>query len=184
MPEDNVLIKRSLEGDRTALEELFRRYEGRIFGLCYQFVRNREDALDLCQDVFIRILRALSSFDLHKPFFPWAKRIAINTCLNHLRDRNNGLLFSGDEKSLGEQIINPVEDSIEKADLRREVRKCLDSLPDFLRLVLVLRHYEDMSYGEIAEATGLPLGTVKTHLYRAREILRKKFEKQLPEGEI
>jgi RNA polymerase sigma-70 factor (ECF subfamily) len=173
--DDNGITRNCLDGDRLALNELFSRYEGRIYGLCYQMVRHREDALDLTQEVFLRTLRALHSFNPGRPFFPWLKRIAVNTCLNHLRRNEN--FFLNPEKVLAarETEACSVEKTVEDAELRDTIHRCLDSLPPVFRVVLALRHYENLSYKEVAEVTGLPLGTVKTYLYRTRAILKKEL---------
>lgn len=176
MSEDSAIIRKCLAGDRLALNELFHRYEGRVYGLCFQMVRHREDALDLSQEVFLRALRALPSFDPNRPFFPWLKRIAINTCLNHMR-RNEKFFLDPEERqaAVRETAACSVEKAVEDAELRDIIQRSLDHLPPVLRVVLVLRHYESLSYKEVAETTGLPLGTVKTYLYRAREILKKEL---------
>lgn len=175
MSEDNGIVRKCLAGDRLALNELFSRFEGRIYGLCFQMVRHREDALDLSQETFLRALRALPSFDLNRPFFPWLKRIAINTCLNHLRRNEKFYLYPEEVQSAREVAACSVEQTIEDAELRDTIQRCLNTLPPVLRVVLVLRHYENLSYKEVTEATGVPMGTVKTYLYRAREILKKEL---------
>lgn len=174
--EETSLILKCQAGDRAALNDLFRLYEGKTYGLCFRVLGNREDALDLCQEVFIRALKGLPSFDPSRPFFPWLKRIAINTCVNHLKRSQKYFLHPEVELAATAGMESfPVDRALEEAELRDTVRKCLDSLPPPMRLIMMLRHYESMSYQEIASVTGLPLGTVKTYLHRARENIRKKL---------
>lgn len=173
--DDSALIRECQTGDRTALNRLFQIYEGKVYGLCYRITGHREDALDLSQEVLIRAMRGLPSFDSSRPFFPWLKKIAVNTCLNHLR-RNDKLFLctEGDIEAAareGQSVYQAVED----AELRDTVQKCLNSLPPAMRVLMVLRHYESLSYQEMADTTGLPLGTVKTNLHRARDIMKRKL---------
>ncbi|WP_276623781.1 RNA polymerase sigma factor [Syntrophomonas wolfei] len=180
--EDRQLVIKCRDRQEQAYHELMRRYEGYIYHLCRSMTGNREDALDLTQETFIRVFQGLDSYQLNRPFRPWLRQIAINTCVNFLQRHSSAPLFLdqplGDGKlTLADTVASPEDPAreIEWREAGRFLQEALNRLPQAYRLLIVLRHQEGMSYREIAEQTGVPLGTVKTHLFRARAALRKEF---------
>ncbi len=174
-------IKKCKKNDKNAFMELFKQYERYLYKLCYSYVQNEQDALDIVQEVYIKVFKNIARFDLNMPFHPWIRRIAVNTCINHRRTIKYEAISmnsSDDEhQALEEQIAadTDVEQQIESIDLERIIKMHIDTLAPKHRMVMILRYYEDMSYEEIAEMLELPLGTVKTNLYRARNILKEKL---------
>jgi RNA polymerase sigma-70 factor (ECF subfamily) len=171
---DEVLAERATRGDSQAFEVLVDRYQRVIFNLTLRMTGNWEDARDLTQDVFVRTWRGLRGFDPRLRFFSWIYRIAIHACLN-LRRR------SGRQETLeGEVETNEAgpELHVEALELERKIHEALDQLPPGDRQLLVLRHFLDRSYEEIAEVLRVPARKVKSRLFAARKRLRVELERR------
>ena len=179
---DHNLIIRYREGDEEACRLLLSRYEDYVYRLCFQLSPSREDALDLTQEALVKVLTGLDKFQLGRPFKPWLRQVTVNSCLNCLRRRELETISLeqpvAEDVVLGDTIVGDIgnpEESTEWQDAREVIQREVSRLPPQQRLVLVMRHQEDLSYEEIAATTGLPLGTVKTYLFRARQQLRSKL---------
>lgn len=175
---DEELAHRAKQGDLEAFSVLVERYQRGIVNLAYRLVGDWETALDLAQDTFVRAYQALNTFDSTRRFSPWLYRIATNRCYDHLRQQGRRresvpLEAVAEEKIRSRNKLGDPAWQTEQRDLRRIVEEAIAGLPVRYRTVVVLRYLEDMSYQEIAEALDLPIGTVKSHLYRARELLRQ-----------
>jgi len=181
--DDRQLVLMCREGREEAYRQLLFRYEGYIYSLCYRLTGQREDALELSQEVFLKVVTSLPGFQINRPFKPWLRRVVVNVCLNYLRRRTQETLSldqsAGENFSLADTLAAGRGDDpqvrLEWVETREALRAALERLPPLWRLVLALRHQEELSYQEIAAATGLPLGTVKTYLFRARNLLRQVF---------
>ena len=174
------LIRRCKNKESEAFHLLLARHEGYLYRVCFSYIRNKEDALDVIQEVFIKVFRNISSFDESKDFLPWLKKIAINTCINYLRTSTRhqhlSLDFSNDnEWTCLEQVAasDDVEDYVITMSMQEILRKSIELLPPGPRMVLTLHYMEDLSCQEIAELLTQPLGTVKNSLFRARGLLKK-----------
>ncbi|MFZ5352139.1 MAG: RNA polymerase sigma factor [Bacillota bacterium] len=178
---DIETIKKCKKNDKNAFMDLFKQYERYLYKLCFSYVQNEQDALDIMQEVYIKIFKNIGRFELSMPFHPWLRRIAVNSCINHRRTMKYNtvsLNSSSDEhQSLEEQLAadTDIEKHIENLDMERIIKSHLDTISPKHRMVIILRYYEDMSYEEIAEMLEIPLGTVKTDLYRARNILKSRL---------
>ncbi|MEA4926885.1 MAG: sigma-70 family RNA polymerase sigma factor [Syntrophomonadaceae bacterium] len=178
--DDRQLVIKCREMQESAFQELMRRYEGYIYRLCLNFSGIREDALDLTQETFIRVFQGLDTYQVSRPFKPWLRRVAVNTCLDFLQKRSPSSLFldqplADSQITLADTIAsreNPVQE-IEWRETNQFLREAINRLPQAYRLLIILRHQEGLSYQEIAEEIGVPLGTVKTNLFRARAALRQ-----------
>lgn len=179
------LIKRCKNNERAAFDSLLGKYEGYLYKICYGYTFNQDEALDIMQEVYIKIFRNIHGFDETRPFLPWLKKIAINTCLNYKRDNKKLPQLSLDLET-GEDGSSTLLDCIAAADDTEEtavfhetqeiIIKSLQELPDNYRLPLTLRYLEKMSYEEIAATLKQPLGTVKNSVFRARNILKKSLQ--------
>jgi RNA polymerase sigma-70 factor, ECF subfamily len=173
-PPDRDLILRARRGEADAFGELVTRYQTGVFNVCYRVLNERREAEDLAQEAFIRAYERLGTFDLERPFGPWIRRVAANLCLNHLSAR---LAESAelDEERDADDGQKP-ETAYEVRERSEQIRRAMASLPPHYRVVVELRHYQDLSYDEIAESMGIPLSDVKSHLFRARKLLAEKLQ--------
>lgn len=179
---DHNLITRCRDGDEEAWRLLLARYEAYVYRLCFRISGSREDALDYTQEALMKVLTGLNRYQLSLPFKPWLRQVTVNACLNCLRRRAPDTVSL--ERPVAEDIVlgdtlagspDGPETAAEWRDAREIIRQELSRLPSQQRLVLVMRHQEGLSYEEIAATTSLPLGTVKTYLFRARQHLRRQL---------
>jgi len=178
--DDRQLVLKCREMQEQAYQDLMRRYEGYIYRLCHNFTGVREDALDLTQETFIKVFQGLDTYQLNRPFKPWLRQVAVNTCVDFLQRRSASPLFLDQPIADGHLTLadtvasreDPIQE-VEWQETGKFLQEAINRLPQAYRLLIVLRHQEEMSYQEIAEETGVPLGTVKTHLFRARAALRQ-----------
>jgi RNA polymerase sigma-70 factor (ECF subfamily) len=166
---DRLLVQRTRGGDVNAFGELVRRYQGSVFGVCCRLLGDPSEAEDLAQDSFLRAYRRLGTYDEERPFGPWMRRVAANLCLNALARRRPAVADLDDEiDAVVDEVAETPETAGDRAELSERVRSGLVQLPPHYRAVLELRHYQDMSYDEMASALGISVGEVRTRLYRAR----------------
>jgi RNA polymerase sigma-70 factor (ECF subfamily) len=178
---DRELVASAASGLEGSFEELVRRYQRPISAYVYRMVGNYESALDLTQEIFIKVYSSLSRYRPEFKFSTWIYKIAHNAAIDHLR-RHAGRersLTTGTETDRYElplecEGLSPEQQS-EREERRCEIEMVVRSLPTAYRELIVLRHSQDLSYEEIVEVTGLPLGTVKNRLFRARELMRQQF---------
>lgn len=178
--EDADLALAALGGSAEACTSLVRRFERPVYNLVARLVQDPALAEDLTQDTFLKVFRALGQYDPALRFSSWLFRIAHNTAIDHLRQRQPAVAApwlddDGVEVDPLSLLPDLRADSPEQAAVRRQLAETLDRAIDTLRpeyrAVVVLRHHEDLDYDEIAEVLDLPLGTVKTYLHRARREL-------------
>jgi RNA polymerase sigma-70 factor (ECF subfamily) len=182
MTDETGTIRRCLAGDERAYRELVERYRRPVYSVALRMVRQSEDAEDIVQETFVRMFRALDRYDPNRPFTSWLFTIASRLCIDHIRRRKStpvSLVQMNDE---GEERTIDVEDSGETPDVAAQhseeegrVQQLIDSLPPHYRIVVVLRHQQDLSYEEIAKVLELPLGTVKARIHRARALLAERM---------
>ena len=178
---DADLVVRALAGREDGFEELVRRYQRPIVAYVYRMVGDYDSALDLAQEVFIKVYNSLGRYRPEFKFSTWIYRIAHNASIDHLRRAGNlrteemeveGASGSTFEKPLASKSLTP-EQETERGERRAEIEEVVRQLAPAYRELIVLRHSHDLSYDEIAEVTGLPLGTVKNRIFRAREAMRE-----------
>jgi len=181
-PTDEELVARAQDGDASAFDVLVRRWERKIRGAIYRIMRSDDDALDLCQETFLKAYRGLGSFKQEARFSSWLYQIALNLCRDRLRRRRGKTWVSLDgldEASGAPRHTGPSAlDLIEARDLSRTVADAVAGLPDDQREVIVLKEYQGLTFLEIAEVLGLPRSTVKTRLYRGLGQLKEQLERQ------
>jgi RNA polymerase sigma-70 factor, ECF subfamily len=179
-PADAQLVRRTLGGDKAAFNELVRRYQRCVHSLIYRIVGNEDDAADLVQETFLRAYRALESFRQDASFVTWLYRIASNLSIDLLRSRRSRGTLSLDfelaegREPAADEMLSP-ETSVVRGEVSEIVHRAIMGLPDRYRIVIAMRHLQGLRVHEIAEALQIPVGTVKTHLYRAREMLRQRL---------
>jgi RNA polymerase sigma-70 factor (ECF subfamily) len=160
------VVDRCLTGDQAAMIELVDRYRNMVFGFCYRMMGRRQDAEDAAQETFIRVLKSLAKWDSSREFKPWLMAIAANRCRTMLSARKRRPVPADIHD---EQFVDDAADWQAAHQLAEEVNLALGEIRDEYRQAFALFHDQQMSYDEIAEALGCPLGTVKTWIYRARQ---------------
>lgn len=174
-----MLVKECLAGDRQAFAEIVRRYETAMYRLAYAMAGNREDAEDMCRDCFLHLYQILPKYRPEYPFAAWFKRVATNRYINDLRSARRRASTTDYLEELGPGDINECAGThdLENCVIRRaesqRVLEAVNALPTNLRIPIVLRYLEDLSFKEISAILHLPLGTVSTRVRRGTELLRQ-----------
>lgn len=180
---DEQLVARVQKGDKRAFDLLVLKYQHKILAIISRFVKDSTEVQDVAQETFIKAYRALANFRGESAFYTWIYRIAINTAKNHLVSRGrrppssdveveDAEFYSGGEqlKDLGSPEHQMMRDQLEEV-----VHKAIRDLPEDLRTAVTLREMEGLSYEEIAEVMGCPVGTVRSRIFRAREAIDKQM---------
>ncbi len=172
--EDLALVQSCLEGDERSLRALVQRFQGLVFGLCLRMLRQREDAEDVTQEVFLRIVRSLNRWDPNRPLKPWIVQITLNRCRTHLARRAKRPVQA--TEAMLQSLTT--ETHVASKLIGWEMERALKELREEHRECFVLFYREQLSCQEIADKLGCPVGTVKIRLHRARkelaEILRRR----------
>ena len=180
---DDELIRRALEGDQKAYAALVERYRGALYHIVIKMVRRPEEAEDLVQESFIKAFGALASYRFEYRFSTWLYKIAANCAIDFLRKRRIDAMSldrpvstpDGEiQVELADWTYNP-EETLHKQRQQVSIAAAIESLPEKYREVIVMRHSQDMPYYEIAQQLGVPVGTVKARIFRARELLKKQL---------
>lgn len=175
-PTDRDLVLRTRRGEVDAFGELVRRYQASVFNVCYRMLGERMEAEDLAQETFIRAFRRLGTYDAERPFGPWVRRVAARVCLNHLQRRTlASTLLDEDRDQTPTASSDEPETVVLGTQATAKLRSAITKLAPDHRAVIELRHYQEMSYAEIAETLEIPLSDVKSHLYRARKVLARRL---------
>jgi RNA polymerase sigma-70 factor, ECF subfamily len=188
--EDSSLIRSALRGDLDAFSTLVRRHESAIVNYVYWIVLNEQDAMDVAQEVFLKVYLSLDKYNPDFRFSTWLYAIAKNAAIDFLRRSNSGWMVEldaqGEEDGKGEPVqladtkAQLAEEVLLQKEIGKKVEAALNGLPLQYREVLVLRYLEDFAYEEIAKLLKLPLGTVKNRLFRAREFLKERLQVMFP----
>jgi len=180
--DEQVLIEKASEGDAGAFEILVERYEKGVYNLAYRLIPDRDDAMDITQEVFLKAFQALPKFRGDSRFSTWLHRVCVNACLDFLRRKQRTQTYSLDEPiNLKESSVvrevrddsGSVEDVIETKSLTESVLMALNSVDEAHRTVIALSDIRGYSYQEIADMLGISIGTVKSRLHRGRMAIRK-----------
>jgi RNA polymerase sigma-70 factor (ECF subfamily) len=176
--DEHILINRAQGGDPAAFEALVNQHARYVFNLALRLVHDPQEAENLSQEAFLRAWRGLPGFRAEASFTTWLYQIVTHLCYNRLpRLRLELAALDPDEMKVDLSDERPsLEDTLLSEELQRALHAAIDCLPDGFRLLLTLRHLQELSYAEIAMVTGLPLGTVKTGIHRARQQLRQHLE--------
>ncbi|HAH97106.1 MAG TPA: RNA polymerase sigma factor SigW [Firmicutes bacterium] len=180
---DWELVSRAQKGDLDAFTLIVNQYKVRLLGYILRMIHSREDAEDVLQEVFLRVYSSLSRYSPQYQFSTWIYRITQNLCIDYLRRRKLST-FSVDQKfgtedeltlELPDDSMSP-ETIFESQEIRKEIEEAIYGLPIKYRSVIILRHIQDLSYEDISQIMDMPVNTVKTHIFRARRILRRRLQ--------
>ena len=168
---ETELVLQAKSGNKDAFGLLVSSYSRRIYQAAYSFMRNMDDSADIVQEVFIRAYKNIHSFDTSRPLYPWLFRITKNLCIN-MKNRGSSSEISLPEFDLPGDSESP-ESLLMKDQDAEQIRRSLKKLPDPFREILVLKHFQECSYAEIAEILSIPIGTVMSRLYNARKKMQE-----------
>lgn len=184
---EQTLLESAKAGDRQAFGELVRRYQKRAYLIAYGFVRNREDAMDVAQESFVKAYRAIHRFDSGMPFYPWLYRIVRNTSFNRIKRKQRRGETSLDQlREVGQEFTSPGDVADRGAilnELRGAIGEAMNRVSDEHREILTLRHIHELSYQEIAACLEIPKGTVMSRLHGARKRLKIALEELNARGD-
>jgi len=186
--EDATWVRAVQRGDKAAFDRLVLKHKDKLFNLVYWFLGDYQEANDCAQDIFIKVYKSINKFRFESTFSTWLYRIAMNTCKNRLKSsafrwRKKTVSLENPEGSgdtnpcfeIRDNTPSPVN-QLEKKERRLLISKAIYSLPEAQKRVVVLRDIQGLSYEEVADITGLNLGTVKSRLARARLALRNRLK--------
>ncbi|MFQ5708750.1 MAG: RNA polymerase sigma factor [bacterium] len=177
--DSRILIQRILGGDTQAFQAIIQDYQRLVSQIIFRMVPNKVEVEDLCQDVFMKVYQNLASFQFQAKLSTWIARIAYNTAVNYLKKKKVPLFadLSPEGRSI-EAFSNegaPADEAVVQHDLTARVEAEIQKLPVRFKTILTLYHLQEMSYAEIGKIMGLPDGTVKSYLFRARRMLRERL---------
>ena len=172
---DRDLILRARRGESEAFGELVRRTQTAVFNVCYRLMGERREAEDMAQEAFIRAYERLGTFDLERPFLPWVRRVAANLCLNHLSAQTPDQAELDEERDQAVPGEGP-SSLVEQRERSWRIHTALLALPPRYRVVIELRHFQELSYDEIARTLDRPMSDIKSDLFRARKMLAEKLK--------
>lgn len=183
--EEADLLRRASAGEKDAYGQIVEFHRERLYAAAFRAVRNHEDARDLSQEAFVNAFRNLHRFDLSRPFYPWLARILRNLCIDHLRRERPGRQLSYDqmleEQHVPEESFLDAPGAAPAADVRERIhaqqqaaflRTAIAGLKPEFREIIMMYHFEEMKYQEIADALDIPIGTVMSRLFHARRALK------------
>lgn len=178
--DDRQLVAASKQGDQDAFGQLVSRYQRRVFTLVYRMIQHYEEASEITQEAFLAAWQGLPSFRGDAQFTTWLYRIAYNCALKqleqHKRDHALQEALQAEQSHSGENDQSRAEAQLLAHDRQEMLQEHLASLPAKYRIVLILRHLQEMTYEEMAEMLRIPVGTIKTHLFRARNLLKERMQ--------
>lgn len=179
---EKIMIKKAIKGDRDAFEKLIIKYEKRVYNIAYQMFGNEHDAMDVAQEVFIKVYQSLHKFNNNSAFSTWLHRITVNTCIDaHRKRKKDQQVESMDEtkendngvltKQYVDKGLTPEEAVIKKENITL-VREAIDALKEDHKVIIILRDIKGYAYDEIADILDVSIGTVKSRIARARSQLK------------
>jgi RNA polymerase sigma-70 factor (ECF subfamily) len=174
--EDADLVRLCQNGDIAAFEQLFHKYQERVYSTAYRMMNNQEDAQDLTQEIFLRAYQRISKFDFRAAFSTWLYRLAVNLCIDELRKQKRSVNAMPLERVASQADASTPEDHAISSDRERHVWEAINSLKEKDRAVVILRDIEGLSYKEIAEVLKCSLGRVKSRIHEARQKLKAILE--------
>lgn len=186
MMDDRVLVSEVLGGDRKAFVTLVKQHQRLVAHMVGRVVKVAEEREEICQDVFMRVYQKLGEFKFQSRLSTWIATIAYRQAINHLQKMTPHMLELPDDETYSTYFVEPdnPELVLEERDAEEVVLKLIDKLPAQYKMVISLYHIESMNYEEIGAITGMPEGTVKSYLFRARNMIKETVKKYLAKEEL
>ena len=171
--EDKLLVERFRQGDRDAFDQLVKKYQDKTYRQCYLFTHEVGDALDLTQEIFIRVFQSLGNFKGQSSFYTWLFRIVHNICIDYTR-KNKAYLDAeiSIENTFDSESQSSPSNLVEAKELGVEISRAIDILPSQVKSTIILRYYEGLDYKSISDILECRIGSVKSNLYRGVRMLR------------
>lgn len=186
MIDEKALISKISNGDTEAFRLLITQHERLVAHMISRVVKSEQDREELCQDVFLKVFDKITEFNFQSRLSTWIATIAYRHAINHIRKKKLPLSEVSEYEDFKEKFIaedNPA-DALEEKDIEEKIMESIDELPVHYRTIITLYHVDGMSYPEIGKITGMPEGTVKNYLFRARNLLKEKVKKYISIEEI
>ena len=181
---EDILLKRVQKGDLKAFEKIVELYQDKVYGIVYHMLKNKEEAEDIAQEVFIKVYQNMNQFQGKSSFYTWIYRITVNLCFDTLKKDRKMIYLDEKRKTENGEIMVEIpseekcqEELYEERELQQKIRKCIDKLEPNQKLMIVLRDIQELSYEEISNVTNQKMGTVKSQINRARLKLKDLLEK-------
>jgi RNA polymerase sigma factor (sigma-70 family) len=181
---DAELVNQILNGNMHAFTFLVNRYQKLVVHITGRLIQRRDELEDVCQDVFLKVYQNLGKYRNECKLSTWIATIAYNTSINYLRKFKKSDETISDETAILEKLADFRSDDYAKTDLHRYIREQIELLPVQYRTVLTLYHLEEFSYQQIEQITGMPEGTVKNYLFRAKALLKEKLKFVVDENSL
>jgi len=181
---DSELISQILNGNMNAFTFLVNRYQKLVVHITGRLIQRQDELEDVCQEVFMKVYQNLGKYRNECKLSTWIATIAYNTSINYLRKFKKVDEVNPDDSAALRNLTDYKSDDFEKADLHRYIREQIENLPVQYRTVLTLFHLEEFSYQEIEQITGMPEGTIKSYLFRAKALLKEKLKFVVDENSL
>jgi RNA polymerase sigma-70 factor (ECF subfamily) len=181
------LVRLARQGSVAACEELIRRYQDRVYSIAFGYLHDPEEALDITQDTFLRMVEGLPRFREHASFYTWLYRIVVNRCIDRRRNRSRYPPPASFQEFAGDRAMELMERraalcphaALEAQELREQIQAAIAAVPEIYRMVVILADIQGLTTAEIAPILGCPVNTVKTRLHRGRLVIRERLEAYL-----
>lgn len=182
---DEKLVECVKKGNVDAFEDIVKRYENKVYGIIFHMMKNQNEVEDLAQEVFLKVYKNLDKFKGESSLYTWIYKITVNLCLDELKKRKN-VIYLDEKITVGDGEIDKElpsnersqEEQYEDKELKKNLHRCINKLPDKQKMMIVLRDIKGFSYDEIAEITNNKIGTVKSQINRARLKLKELLDKE------
>ncbi|MEQ8925303.1 MAG: sigma-70 family RNA polymerase sigma factor [Fulvivirga sp.] len=179
---DQDLVRQVLNGNTKAFEYLVDSHKTLVAHMVGRVIQSQEDHEEVCQDVFLRVYNRLDEFNFQSKLSTWIATIAFRMSIDFVKKKKRYVDLN--ESKIDDESVASVEEETIRLDSKEYLNKIIDVLPVHFRTVITLYHLQEMTYPEIVEVTGLPEGTIKSHLFRARKLLKEKLEQFLKKEEL
>ncbi len=182
--DDALLVSRVIEGDALAFRTLVQQHERLVFHMVHRITNRAEDCEDICQEVFMRVFQKIHLFNFQSRLATWIATIAYRTALNYVKKEEKHTAHTLNEEMPMASKELSAQQTMERQSVHEAVHQQIARLPVHYRTIITLFHLEEMSLQEIQTVTGMPEGTVKNYLFRARKLLKEQLQKQFQQEEL